>query len=184
MNKPLLTVVTGRPGSGKTTLAHTLARKIGCPAICRDEIKEGFVNTMKSSHESLGKDVNQNIYTIFFEALGFLLSKRITLVAEAAFQHHLWAQPLEQLSQISQVKIIVCTVDPRLARSRFIQRGLSDPNRLRFHSDRGVRAAQNGVELPLENYDPPLLPIPTLEVDTSDRYYPNLEEIETFLLKN
>jgi adenylate kinase family enzyme len=53
MKKPLLVVIAGRPGSGKTTLAHSLARKIGCPAICRDEIKEGFVNTMKSDHESL-----------------------------------------------------------------------------------------------------------------------------------
>jgi len=49
--KPLLTskarliVVTGRPGSGKTTLAHTLAKAIHCPLISRDEIKEGLVNT-------------------------------------------------------------------------------------------------------------------------------------------
>jgi predicted kinase len=183
MKKPLLIVVAGRPGSGKTTLAHILARKIGCPAICRDEIKEGFVNTMKSSHESLGKDINQGIYSTFFEILEFLLSKQITLVAEAAFQHRLWAPPLERLSQISQIKIIVCTVAPHLARSRFIQRGLSDPNRLRFHGDQGARAAQQGIELPLGNYDPPLLPIPTLEVDTSDGYCPSLDDIELFLLK-
>jgi cytidylate kinase len=106
MKKPLLIVVSGRPGSGKTTLAHTLARKIGCPAICRDEIKEGFVNTMQSSHESLGKDINQSIYSLFFEILDFLLTKQITLVAEAAFQHHLWAPPLEKLSRIAQIKIL------------------------------------------------------------------------------
>jgi hypothetical protein len=81
------------------------------------------------------------------------------------------------------IKIIVCTVDPHLARSRFIQRGLSDPNRLRFHGDWGVRAAQKGIELPLRNYAPPLLPIPTLEVDTSDGYRPSLDDIESFLLK-
>lgn len=183
MKKPLLIVVTGCPGSGKTTLAHTLARKIGCPAVCRDEIKEGFVNTMKSSHESLGKDVNQGIYSTFFETLDFLLSRQITLIAEAAFQHNLWAPSLERLLQISEIKIIVCTVEPHLARSRFIQRGLSDSNRLRFHGDRGVRAAQQGVELPLGNYDPPLLPIPTLEVDTSDGYCHSLDDIESFLLK-
>jgi predicted kinase len=182
MKKPLLVVVAGRPGSGKTTLAHTLARKIGCPAICRDEIKEGFVNTMKSSHESLGKDVNQGIYTAFFEILEFLLIKRITLIAEAAFQHHLWAPPLEGLLQISEIKIIICMVDPHLARSRFVQRGLSDPNRLKFHGDWGVRAAQEGIELPPGDYNPPLLPIPTLEVDTSEGYRPSLNDIEAFLL--
>lgn len=182
MKKPLLVVIAGRPGSGKTTLAHILAKKIGCPAICRDEIKEGFVNTMQSSHESLGKDVNQSIYCLFFEILDFLLTKQITLVAEAAFQHLLWAPQLERLLQISQIKIIICVVDPHLARSRFVQRGLSNPNRLRFHGDWGVRAAQEGLELPIGNYDPPHLPIPTFKVDTSDGYHPNLDDIESFLL--
>ena len=32
-------------GSGKTTLAHRLAGSVGCPAICRDEIKERMVHT-------------------------------------------------------------------------------------------------------------------------------------------
>jgi adenylate kinase family enzyme len=45
MNVPSLIVVTGRPGAGKTTLAHTLARMIRCPALIRDELKEGFVMT-------------------------------------------------------------------------------------------------------------------------------------------
>ena len=40
---PILVVVSGPAGTGKTTLAHRLAAAIGCPAICRDEIKEGMV---------------------------------------------------------------------------------------------------------------------------------------------
>jgi hypothetical protein len=76
-------------------------KKIGCPAICRNEIKEGFVNMMQSSHESLRKDVNQSIYSLFFEILDFLLTKKITLVAEVAFQHYLREPQLERLSQIS-----------------------------------------------------------------------------------
>ena len=41
---PTLIVVSGPPGSGKTTLAHEIARAAGCPAVSRDEIKEGMAH--------------------------------------------------------------------------------------------------------------------------------------------
>jgi predicted ABC-type ATPase len=41
---PTLVVVSGPAGAGKTTLAHEIARAVGCPAICRDEIKEGMAH--------------------------------------------------------------------------------------------------------------------------------------------
>ena len=41
---PTLIIVSGPAGSGKTTLAHAIASAVGCPAICRDEIKEGMVH--------------------------------------------------------------------------------------------------------------------------------------------
>ena len=184
MNKPLLVVVTGRPGSGKATLAHTLARQVRCPALCRDEFKEGFVNTANSSHESLGKDVNRDIYDTFFQAVELLLTKGITLVIEAAFQHKLWFAKLEHLQKISEICILLCSIDPPLARSRFIQRGLSDSNRERFHGDRAVHAAKDGIQLPIGEYDPPRLSVPTLEVDTTKGYQPEMEEIVSFVMRS
>src|SRR5687768_5033036 len=163
--QPMLIVVTGRPGSGKTTLAHALARAVRCPAICRDEIKEGLVNTTGHKGEP-GDQIGRQVYQAFFEAVKLLLDRGVTLVAEAAFQHKLWAPKLEPLVTIARIRIIACDVDPKLARARHIQRGLADPLRERYHDDHAVQAAREGLELPIDEYDPPRLAAPMLVVDT------------------
>jgi predicted kinase len=174
MNVPKLIVVTGRPGSGKTTLAHALATSIRCPAFCRDEFKEGLVHTFgerptPDEHIRL----NQQIYETFFQAVELLLRDGITLVAEAAFQHRLWAPKLQPLQEIAQIRLIVCSIDPVLARTRFIQRTMSDPERESYHA---------GGVLQLDNaYEPPRLAVPMLTVDTSDGYKPGLERIKEFV---
>jgi len=172
---PLLIVVTGRPGAGKTTLAHALARAIRCPAICRDEIKEGFVNTTAQ-----GDDVAWPVYETFFDVVKLLLTRRITLVAEAAFQHKLWAPKLEPLREIARIRIVLCDVDPELAHTRHVERGLADPARERFHDDRAWQAAREGVARSSNDYDPPQLEVPTLNVGTSNGYQPALEAIAAF----
>jgi predicted kinase len=119
---PLLVVVTGRPGAGKTTLAHALAKAVRCPAICRDEIKEGLVNTTGDKGEP-GGAVEREVYEAFFATIELLLKRRVTLVAEAAFQHKVWGPRLEALRTIARVRIVICTIDPKLARTRHVERG-------------------------------------------------------------
>jgi hypothetical protein len=52
-SRPTVIVVSGPPGSGKTPLAYAIASAVGCPAICRDEIKEGLVH---AAHGGLASD--------------------------------------------------------------------------------------------------------------------------------
>ena len=175
---PILIVVTGRPASGKTTLAHTLARTIRCPVISRDEIKEGLINTIKTD-EKIEDSAKWHVYDAFFEVVELLLTNNITVIAEAAFQHKLWIPKLELLKNIAEIKIIYCRIDPKLARLRFIQRGLSDPQRVFFHGDKAVQATK-GI-LPIGNYNPPVMNVPTLTVNTSNGYEPKIEEIVLFI---
>ena len=183
MNKPLLIVVTGRPGSGKTTLVHALAKQVHCPAFCRDEFKEGFVNTRNGSHDALGIDANREVYDTFFQAVELMVSRGISLVIEAAFQHKLWAPKLEPLQGLSRMSLVICAVDPVLARSRFVERALADPTRKRFHGDQPVPAPDDGLNLFIENYDPPRLAAPTLFVDTTNGYRPGMEDIVSFVMR-
>ena len=181
MNKPLLVIVTGRPGSGKTTLAHALAREICCPVFCRDEFKEGLCVTEQKKHTELPPDTNGKVYEVFFRAVELVLQARMSLVAEAAFQHKLWAPKLTPLLEFADIRIVVCSVDSHAARSRFIERGLANPRREQFHRDTAVHAAKEGIALLVGNYDPPRLPVPTLHVDTTNGYQPDMASILTFV---
>jgi len=57
--EPTLVIISGPPGSGKTTLAHRLAAAIGCPAVCRDEIKEGLAHATPGFTAAPGDELTQ-----------------------------------------------------------------------------------------------------------------------------
>jgi predicted kinase len=87
---PTLVVVSGPSGCGKTTLAHAVARAIGCPAICRDEIKEGMVHATGEFTAAPGDELTTRTLPAFFGVLRTLVGAGVTTVAEAAFQDHVW----------------------------------------------------------------------------------------------
>ncbi|HYE92523.1 MAG TPA: AAA family ATPase [Terriglobales bacterium] len=173
VRQPTLIVVAGRPGAGKTTLAHALARAVRCPAVCRDEIKEGLVYTVGDAGEP-GGDLQRHATDAFFDALALLLGRGVTVVAEAAFQHRVWAPRLEPLRQVAHVRVVLCEVAPELALARQGARGIGDPARARFHPQRKESDRATG------SYDPPRLDFPILQVDTSDGYRPAFETIVEF----
>ena len=173
--QPALIVVTGRAGSGKTTLAHALAREVHCPAVCRDEIKEGLVWTIGEAGET-GGDIQLHATETFFSALALLLDRNVTVVAEAAFQHKVWSWRLDPLLPVARVRIVLCELDADRALVRRIARGEADPQRARFHPNEAAHNRTGGMV----DYDPPRLEVPTLRVDTSDGYSPSFEAIVDF----
>lgn len=177
---PTLVVLTGRPASGKTTLANALARVIRCPMISRDSIKEGLVNTLQKNGVSENA-MNGYVYGVYFDTLDRLLRSHITLVTEAAFQHKVWHPKLTAFGQIATLKLICCDIDVEIAKARFIERGIDDPNRAKFHDDLSAQLNVDLSQTLIGRYEPPTLDFPTLTVDTSDGYQPPIEDILAFI---
>jgi replication-associated recombination protein RarA len=69
-NAPALVVVSGPAGCGKTTLAHLLAVALACPAICRDEIKEGMARNASGFEPAPGDVLTRRTLTVFLLAAG------------------------------------------------------------------------------------------------------------------
>ena len=175
---PVLVVVSGPMGSGKTTLAHKIARSAGCPAICRDEIKEGMVHAVPGFVAGPGDELTMRTLPVFFGVLELLLRAGVTTVAEAAFQDKIWRTGLEPLTRIAQLRIVHCVVDAEVAFRRSLRRREADPLR-RAHADPGPADAAERVRSH-RAFDRPSLDAPWIEADTTDGYVPDLEEIMAF----
>lgn len=180
--KPYLIVVTGRPGSGKTTFSRELGKEIFMPIISRDEIKEGYVHTFGQRHHELPEDGNITATAIFFETLLGLISNNVSVIAEAAFQHNLWSSMLEQFMEKAQVYVLICKVDENIALDRFVRRGLNNPLREYFHDDKEVDMARKGIELTLSTYEEPRINVPTFHVNTSGEYTPSIKELSSIFI--
>lgn len=176
MGQPTLIIVSGPAGSGKTTLAHRLAAEVGCPALVRDEIKEGMVRTVPGYVAALSDPLSLRTYQLFFDTIALWLRADVTLVAEAAFQHQLWWGGLEPLVGLADLRVVRCEVDPRINRDRMQRRRVEQASRA-AHADEAHLAGQNPAA-----FTAIAVPAPTLDVDTSDGYRPGLAQIASFCL--
>jgi len=170
--RPTLVVVSGPAGTGKTTLAHALAGAVGCPAICRDEIKEGMVHAADDFVAGPGDALTMRTLPLFFSLLRLLLEGGVTVVAEAAFQDTVWRPRLEPLADLARLRVVQCHTDPTTARERMAGRQVRSA-----HTDADVLADRRYHE----DFQRLALPVPSLDVDTTSGYDPSLDRIVEFV---
>ena len=164
----MVAVVAGRPGAGKTTLAPFIASALDWPLVTRDGIKEAMLQEL-GMEMAADRGLALRATEAFFEEV-LRLASLGDVVAEAAFQHGVWASRLAPIMEVAEVRVVLCEVPADVASSRWEERGRRDPLFTAMHPD-----------LPFADYESPELGVPTLLVDTTDGYRPSLAEIVAFL---
>jgi predicted kinase len=173
VSRPTLIVVSGPAGSGKTTLAHRLSAAVGCPAVCRDELKEGMVAATPGFVPFSSDPLTLRTYDLFFTTIRLFLEHGVTHVAEAAFQHAAWVRGLEPLRPLAELRVVRCHVDPAVARIRADQRRQEQPSRA-AHDDSEHFAVDR-------SFEPLTLDAPTLDLDTSNAAATEFDAVVTFV---
>ncbi|NDU75846.1 AAA family ATPase [Actinomadura sp. DSM 109109] len=179
-HRPALVIVSGPPGSGKTTMAGLLAGALPCPLVSRDAINEGIFHTFGHDLSAAGKDaVARMAFDAFFRTVDLLLSLKVTVVAEAAFQDAKWRLGLDSLSAEADIRLVHCVVDPELAHRRAAARESERPDTPA--SRRAALARRGGTGRAATGFEEVSLAVPTLRVSTTNGYDPGIDAIVAFV---
>jgi predicted kinase len=170
--QPLLVLVTGAPGAGKTTLAAALADRLGIPHLNRDAINNGLRLTIdRGAPPAIG----QRGVVSTFGALEHLLASGVSLVNDGTLFPDM-APSVRRLRDYGEVVNVHCTAKAWRARfvERQVRRGATEADQAHWHAlfDEQGDAIVAPIDLGCERID----------VCTDDGYRPGIEAIVEGLL--
>ncbi len=180
-------LITGEPGSGKSTLGAELARVLRIPFLARDDVRGGLFFTQGSWTDAPGELPSSD------EAVDALLrlvetaaGLGVSLVVEYVVRRGR-PRDLERLTAVADCVVLVTSCGD--ARKRFVQRSLDDRllNRPAVLDALGYVSIDEHTNDAAARMDAVIagmrteFDVPTMHVGTDDGYAPALDQIIEFV---
>jgi predicted kinase len=169
--KPLLIIVNGLPGTGKTTLASRLAADAELPAFSRDGMYETLYDALECRSNGLPFLLGSTAFTLLYYVTGLVLAAGQSAIVEGFFgrpeirtteflrmQHEYDFEPLQ----------ILCRADGRVLLERYLAR---TKTKERHASHQDLEWIEQNKERLLQGHLSPLaLDGQLIEIDTTTPY--------------
>jgi predicted kinase len=163
---PLVILVTGLPASGKTTVAHQVARHLGLPVFGKDDFKEILFDTLGWKDRQWSRRLSQSCHRLLECVVETEVVAGRSLIVESNFPAHA-AQQLNRLRELVPYHAVQlqCVAKGEVLLDRF-QRRSHSRDRHPGHVD-SVLENELRPSLLRGRPDPLNIPGPVLEVDTT-----------------
>ena len=163
MSRPLLVIVGGAPGAGKTTVARELARRLHLAILTKDDIKEALGDALGVGDRERSRELGIAAYAVMWAVARRTLDAGAGLVLEANFYRDLSEPRLAGLASLANAFVVLCRADPSVRRRRYEERRERHP----VHTDAVILEREWRDDDAVHAID---VGVPRLMVDTTNGY--------------
>lgn len=121
---PVLVIVSGPPGSGKTTLARRVGERVHLPVIVKDDFKEMLFDTLGWSDTARSKTLGSATWELLFLLMDRLLAGGASVIVESNFYPKFQGERILALQERHTFDVVElnCRCDPDLLAKRYRHR--------------------------------------------------------------
>jgi len=171
----MIIIVSGAPGSGKTTLAQDLAELFGNVLLSRDMFKEAMMDVLPADTVEQTRAIGQAAYRIMYATTDAILATGASVILESNFGRGRGeADFARYLGTVAMIQVH-CTAPDEILIERFAERAESGDRHPGHHDqDMIPHLRQNLAD---GRYDPLDLDVPLIIVDATDGFNPDADEL-------
>ena len=106
-NNPKLIIISGFPGTGKTTLARKISSQYDLPLVCVDALKEMMFDRIgKWEDFEIFDSVSKAAYDLAYHSIGLILSAGKSCIFEAFLRSEMAEQRIAKLKKEYECQIL------------------------------------------------------------------------------
>lgn len=167
---PMLIIITGHPGTGKTTLAHRLSAELKLPVMCKDEVKERLFDRLGWADKEWSQKLSLASYSVMDYVMENTLSIGTGLIIESNFIAEYDSVRIEKIIEKFNVRAIQILLysDEKVRSERFTTRTSSGNRHPGHHERDGAQKHLDDVKRPPLTLNSSLIEIDTTDFDRVD----------------